>query len=233
MARSTAKQAADMLLADADALPVRDTPALRALRRLRSRQWKDEAPSFILGVALELVARRARRWMGYELVRCHAGAFAALSDRALARLAAGLDSWDSVDAFGRILSGAAWAQELASDALIERWSRSRDRWLRRAALVSTIGLNTPRDGGEGDAARTLAICDRLAEDRDDMVEKALSWALRALIARDAKAVRAFVAANETRLGARVKREVANKLRTGLKTPKTARQGPVRALKAGA
>jgi hypothetical protein len=56
---------------------------------------------------------------------------------------------------------------LVSDALIHRWARSRNLWLRRAALVSTVALNMPGDGGRGDADRTLAVCERLVADRED------------------------------------------------------------------
>jgi 3-methyladenine DNA glycosylase AlkD len=52
-----------------------------------------------------------------------------------------------------------------------------------------------------------------------MIVKALSWALRVLVAHDAKAVRGFLAQHDPVLAARVKREVNNKLRTGLKTPR--------------
>ena len=54
-----------------------------------------------------------------------------------------------------------------------------------------------------------------------MVVKALSWALRELVAHDPQAVRAFLDEYETVLAGRVKREVQNKLRTGLKNPKGA------------
>jgi 3-methyladenine DNA glycosylase AlkD len=58
----------------------------------------------------------------------------------------------------------------------------------------------------------------LKEDRDDMVVKALSWALRELVVHDPTAVEEFISANEDVLAARVKREVRNKLETGLKNP---------------
>jgi 3-methyladenine DNA glycosylase AlkD len=58
----------------------------------------------------------------------------------------------------------------------------------------------------------------LSGDRDDMVVKALSWALRALAVRDPDAVRAFLVEYEDRLAPRVLREVRNKLSTGLKNP---------------
>jgi len=214
-----AREAAQALLADATAAPVRDTPTLRALRRARSAEWRGRPAGFIIGVARELQRRRACRWLGYELIRHHRPAFGQLDDRSLGELAVGLDSWDVVDGFARILSGPAWAQGLASDALIDRWARSADRWLRRTALVSTVALNTPADGGRGDPDRTLALCRRLAGDRDDMVVKALSWALRALAVRDAAAVRRFLAAEDPSLAARVKREVRSKLETGLKNPR--------------
>ena len=74
-------------------------------------------------------------------------------------------------------------------------------------------------GGAGDVERTLAVCELLLDDRDVMVVKAMSWSLRALSVRDAAAVEQFVQKQEGRLAALVKREVRNKLRTGLKNPK--------------
>ena len=216
------RQAAQAFVDEVCALPSLYTPHIRAVRRARSRAWKIASPKFVTRVALALVTRRQHRWerwFGYELVRFHKGAFQALDDRTLVRFAKGLDSWDSVDAFGRILSGPAWAQGLASDRLIEGWSRSRDLWLRRLALVSTVALNMKSDGGRGDTRRTLAVCARLVDDDEDMVVKALSWALRVLSSHDAPAVRAFLHKHDARLAARIKRETANKLRTGKKNPK--------------
>jgi hypothetical protein len=45
------------------------------------------------------------RWFGYELVRYHKGAFAALGPADLEVLGQGMSSWNEVDEFGRILSG--------------------------------------------------------------------------------------------------------------------------------
>ena len=215
-AKLNSREAAAAFLAAIDALPDRATPALRALRKSFSAGWRAREPAFIVAVADALQRRGGYRWLGYELIRHHKPAFESLNDRRLTDLSQGLASWDEVDGFARILSGPAWAHGLASDALIHRWSASADRWRRRAALVSTVALNMPADGGHGDPDRTLAVCGLLAGDRDDMVEKALSWALRALAVRDAAAVRQFLVAENARLAARVKREVRNKLETGLK-----------------
>lgn len=128
------------------------------------------------------------------------------------------DGWAAVDTFACYLSGPAWREHQVPDAVIHRWARSPDRWWRRAALVSTVPLNAPARGGRGDTARTLAVCTLLVKDRDDMVAKALSWALRELARRDPHAVRRFLAEHQDELAARVLREVRNKLDTGLKTP---------------
>lgn len=58
----------------------------------------------------------------------------------------------------------------------------------------------------------------LIEDHDDMVVKALSWALRELIVHDPIEVDNFMNAHDDVLAARIKREVRNKLETGLKNP---------------
>jgi 3-methyladenine DNA glycosylase AlkD len=64
----------------------------------------------------------------------------------------------------------------------------------------------------------------LVNDRDDMVVKAMSWALRELAKRDANAVRDFLNEHREALGGRVAREVNNKLQTGLKNPKSMKSG---------
>jgi 3-methyladenine DNA glycosylase AlkD len=127
-------------------------------------------------------------------------------------------SWGSVDSFARTLSGPAWLHRQVADGVIHGWARSEDRWWRRAALVSTVALNVRSKGGYGDVERTLAVCRMLVDDRDDMVVKAMSWALRELVVHDPEAVRAFLDEQGDTLAARARREVQNKLDTGLKNP---------------
>jgi 3-methyladenine DNA glycosylase AlkD len=63
----------------------------------------------------------------------------------------------------------------------------------------------------------LEVCRRAVADRDDMVVKALSWALRSLVAWEREGVERFLAEHEAQLAPRVSREVRTKLRTGRKT----------------
>jgi 3-methyladenine DNA glycosylase AlkD len=164
---------------------------------------------------------RTLRWLAYELVLNHRETARSLDIAAIEALAAGLNSWDGVDTFGLYISGPAWRERQINDADIKRWAQSDDLWLRRAALVSTVALNLKARGGtaQGDAKRTLAIAAMLVDDREDMVVKALSWAIRALAVVNPVAARGFLKEHGQRLAARVRREVRNKLVTGLKTPK--------------
>ncbi len=206
------------ILADIDGLSKRNTPNLRRVRRASSTRLATATPAVVLKVAHELIGRR-RRWLGYELIQHHPATLHSLKLYQVEALGAGMQTWDEVDTFCGYIAGPCWANEQISDAAVKRWARSGDRWWRRAALVATTGLNVRNRGGYGDPERTLGIAALLVDDHDDMVEKALSWALRDLIHWDARGVRQFVRQHEGVLGARVKREVRNKLRTGLKNPR--------------
>jgi 3-methyladenine DNA glycosylase AlkD len=200
------------------ALPTRNVPSVRAVRRRYSAELKPASAEFVLAVARELLAQYGQRSVAYELIADHDGAFALIGEQELEELGRGIDSWWSVDSFGRKLSGPAWLKGQVGDGLIHKWAQSPDRWWRRAALVSTVALNMRSQGGVGDVERTLAVCILLVDDHDDMVVKALSWALRQLVVHDPAAVRGFLSEHEESLAARVKREVRNKLKTGLKNP---------------
>ena len=200
-------------------LPDQRTESIRRIRREFSEQLRGASAGDVLALAQRLVA--PQRWVAYELLYHHPSGLSVLDIEQVERLGRGIDSWGAVDAFGRYISGPAWQQGRIPDDAVHRWAQSRDRWWRRAALVSTVPLNLRAAGGTGDAERTLEVCRRLASDRDDMVVKALSWALRALVIWDPDAVRAFLHAHGDELAARVKREVHSKLETGLKNPSPA------------
>lgn len=65
----------------------------------------------------------------------------------------------------------------------------------------------------------VRIFDLVIDDRDPMVVKALSWGLRELAKYAPLRVKQFLKVHGTRLAALVRREVNNKLMTGLKNPK--------------
>ena len=203
------------------ALPDTKTATVRALRRELSKQAAEYGPDEVVALANRLLDYQTftHQFIAYELVHYHRPALQSLGEVELKTLGRDLDSWVSVDTFGLYLAGPAWREGQASDRLIDEWANDEDRWMRRTALVCTVALNLKARGGRGDTPRTLTVCRQLAADTDDMVVKALSWALRELSRRDPEAVRGFLAEFDDVLAARVKREVGNKLSTGLKNPK--------------
>lgn len=200
-------------------MPTRNTESMRAVRRKYTQELKPVSPQFMLKLARELMETDSHRWIAFELIRNHSGALACIGEKELEEFGEGMNSWWRVDEFARTLAGPAWLRGQIPDDLILKWAESSDRWRRRAALVSTVALNMRSQGGPGDPPRTLRICRLLAGDHDDMVAKALSWALRELIPHDGAAVEAFLQKYEAVLAGRVKRETRNKLRTGLKNPR--------------
>lgn len=195
----------------------RTVPEWRQLRRVWSRQLRTCTARDVLKLALQLVEEGPwARLTAYELVANHPGGISALTSATLRRLGQGLADWVSVDTFACYLAGPAWREGRLPTRDVHAWLRSQDRWQRRAAVVCTVALNVRARGGRGDVARTLAVCRRVVKDRDDMVVKALSWALRSLVEWDRSAVSAFLAVHQGTLAGRVRREVGTKLRTGRK-----------------
>jgi len=127
-----------------------------------------------------------------------------------------IDNWVSVDTLSVLISGQAWRENQITDKDILNWLKSDNRWWRRTAVVSTVPINLKARGGKGDTNRTLLICEKVVDDRDDMIVKALSWALRELSKSDKPAVEKFMAKYDSRLAGRVRREVYTKLKTGRK-----------------
>ena len=190
---------------------------MRALRKKIVKEVADADGETVRAAALAIIPHS--RFFAYELVCDHDGAMQSINRKDVEKLASGMASWSAVDTFACCISGRAWREGCITDAVIREWAKSEDRWWRRAALVSTVPLNIAAQGGLGDSKRTRAVCKLLIHDRDDMVVKALSWALRALVKHDPAGVRQFLSDHRSELAARVVREVNHKLTTGLKNPR--------------
>jgi 3-methyladenine DNA glycosylase AlkD len=202
------------------ALPTTKTAVVRAVRREFSKRLAKSPAAFVIEIALRLLREPAiHRFVAFELVQHHRAAASSLRQKELELFGRGMSEWSEVDCFACYLSGPAWREGQVSDKVFHRWARSKDRWWRRAALVSTVPLNNKARGGSGDSRRTLEVCRMLLADRDDMVVKAMSWALRELAKRDQGAVWQFLIDHRDQIALRVTREVDNKLATGLKNPK--------------
>jgi len=114
--------------------------------------------------------------------------------------------WDHVDATapraGQLL--AAHPGELRP--VLVAWSRSPDRWLRRASIIAQLGA-----GVRTDLALLTEVIDANATDRDFFVAKAIGWSLRDYARSDPEWVRGFVADGATVLSSLSRREATKHL----------------------
>lgn len=191
------------------------------LRKLEKKWWAEIKywPTEIkIHFAKELVDTKnfEANQVAFELLWNNKDALNQLQLSDLQYLGQNMDNWATTDTFSVMLSGWAWRNNQISDKDVLGWLNSENRWWRRAAIVSTVPLNLRARGGTGDAKRTLMICEKVVDARDDMIVKALSWALRELSKSDKPAVEKFIKKYETRLAGRVRREVSTKLKTGRK-----------------
>jgi 3-methyladenine DNA glycosylase AlkD len=210
---------ANEMMAEINNLAEPSTKRIRTIRRIYSKKLITSNPEYVLRFARILCFDFGQRWLAYETIADNEPAFHTLGADEIETFGQGIDSWWTVDSFARTISGPAWLKGQIADGVIHRWASSPDVWWRRAALVSTVALNLRSKGGKGNVNKTLVVCKLLVADHAVMITKALSWALRELVIHDPGAVQNFLDQNEHILAAIVKREVKNKLNTGLKTPK--------------
>ncbi len=120
----------------------------------------------------------------------------ALFDKAHAWLAANhLDNWASVDALCPEVIGALLGAHPALLRRIESWTRSENRWVRRASIVSLLKL--ARRPEHEDAVYAMAR--RHFGSDDDLVQKAAGWLLREAGKQDMRTLEAFLRAHGPRI----------------------------------
>jgi 3-methyladenine DNA glycosylase AlkD len=95
--------------------------------------------------------------------------------------------WDTVDGLGTAVVSPLCHRYPELRDVIDRWSRSDDRWLVRAAIQHQRGWRA-----DTDVDYVLVLCDAHAKERDFFIQKAIGWALRDLAGLDATAVSTFV-----------------------------------------
>jgi 3-methyladenine DNA glycosylase AlkD len=132
------------------------------------------------------------------------------------KLLIGLDNWASVDSFAGYVSGPAWIdQQIRTDDIL-KWSAHENVWIRRLAIVSCVPLNQKSQSEIWKKDITLELCQKHLTDREPIIHKAISWALRSLVKDHSKAVENFLIEHENSLKNFVRKEVMNKIKIGKK-----------------
>ncbi|MFF5784959.1 DNA alkylation repair protein [Streptomyces sp. NPDC012693] len=110
------------------------------------------------------------------------------------RLVTTVSWWDTVDHLAAHVVGGLVAADPALGDRMDEWIEDEDLWVARTALLHQL-----RFKGATDADRLFAYCLRRAPDTDFFLRKAIGWALREYAGTAPGEVRAFVAANASRL----------------------------------
>ena len=83
-----------------------------------------------------------------------------------------VNNWDLVDTSASHLLGLYYASQPGHQQLYEL-ARSSNLWDRRIAIIATFGFLA-----QGQFDETLALAEILLTDREDLIQKAVGWALR-------------------------------------------------------
>jgi 3-methyladenine DNA glycosylase AlkD len=102
--------------------------------------------------------------------------------------------WDTVDPLATRVVGGLVRRHPPLVAEMDAWSREKDLWLVRTALLHQLHY-----GAETDADRLFDYCTRQAGHKDFFVRKAIGWALRQHARTEPAAVTRYVTANRDRL----------------------------------
>jgi 3-methyladenine DNA glycosylase AlkD len=132
-----------------------------------------------------------------------------------------IDNWASCDTFCNHAVGTLVAAHPQHLTRLKAWTRSANRWVRRASAVSLIvpakkGLFLPE---------VFAIADSLLLDGDDMVQKGYGWLLKAASAANQDAVFAYVMKHKEVMPRTALRYAIEKMPTNLKNRAMARSAP--------
>lgn len=96
-----------------------------------------------------------------------------------------INNWDLVDSSAPGVVGAHLMDR--SRAPLHKLARSRLLWDRRIAIISTLYFIR-----RGDVAETIRLAPLLLDDREDLMHKAVGWALREVGKKDDAALRRFL-----------------------------------------
>jgi len=123
-----------------------------------------------------------------------------------------VSNWASCDTFCNHTIGVFVEMYPDYISRFKKWTKSKNRWLRRAAAVSLI---VPARKGKF-LKEILMIANLLLEDKDDLVQKGYGWALKVASQKHQAVVFGFVMKNKTRMPRTALRYAIEKMPQDLK-----------------
>ncbi len=117
-------------------------------------------------------------------------------------------TWDLVDDISIHLVGTVLEKDRKAYRYLKKWSRSENFWMRRASLISPILLFRK---GRGDTGLFYAFAERMLEEKEFFIRKAMGWGLREIAKADPDEVFRFLMKIKGRASGLTLREGAKRL----------------------
>ncbi len=115
-------------------------------------------------------------------------------------------NWDLLDGIATKLFGQILRQNPRLEAYLVKWSESGNFWMRRAAIIGQLKL---KDHTNADLL--FGLCEKMADEKEFFIRKAIGWALREYAKTNPLAVKAFVEKMAGRLSVLSRREALKHL----------------------
>ena len=105
-----------------------------------------------------------------------------------------VNNWDLVDASAHKIVGQAILDKVINAKILDTLVDSKNMWERRVAIIATMAMIRV---GQYDA--TLRIAKKLLSDKEDLMHKAVGWALREVWKKDSARCEEFLLKHYSRL----------------------------------
>jgi 3-methyladenine DNA glycosylase AlkD len=195
-------------------------PALRRIVRTEVRAAGPLAHDRVVAAVLLLWDEPAtdpvheRRAAAVELLEMDVGLLAPDDLPVLERLLRESRTWALVDNLAASVVGPLLEAHPEALDVLDRWVADDDVWLRRAALLALL---VPLREGRGDWERFAGYADRLLEEREFFIRKAIGWVLRDTSRRRPELVAAWLAPRTGRASGVTVREAVKRLPDATRT----------------
>jgi len=154
-------------------------PAIRRVARTAGARYPvDEHDALVaLVTALWTAGVHERRMLAVELLVMHSGCLRPEDLVLLERLLREARTWALVDSLAAQVVGPIVDAHPETVPTLDRWVGDDDFWLRRSAMLALL---VPLRRGEGNPELFFSYADRLLEEKEFFILKAIGWVLRDL-----------------------------------------------------
>ncbi len=127
-----------------------------------------------------------------------------------------VNNWGKCDDFCTHAFGELLSQYPEFVPVVKKWTKSKNRWVRRASAVIFIKSNNTYHTGKGSLKDIFYIADALLLDSDDLVQKGYGWMLKAASFGHQKQVFDYVMKNKDKMPRIALRYAIEKMPDGMR-----------------